>query len=196
MQHAATSHVHPTPTTPLRHDPLRRQPCRLCLGWGLKLSCHPHRHPRRPHTRQRIGMVALLHRRVTPTPQVVVSNNPTCGGCAYAAQHGIPVEVYPASTAHPDALTPAALVDALQTKHAAQFVLLAGYLKVCRIDARVWIIRHRCPQLIPPELVRAYPRRMLNIHPALLPSFGGVGMYGQRVHRAVVASGACCHKFV
>lgn len=47
-------------------------------------------------------------------------------------------------------------------------------------------------QLIPPELVHAYPRRMLNIHPALLPSFGGAGMYGQRVHRAVVGSGACC----
>jgi phosphoribosylglycinamide formyltransferase len=53
-------------------------------------------------------------------------------------------------------------------------VALAGYLK-----------------LIPPPLVRAFPRRMLNIHPALLPGpFGGKGFYGIKVHEAVLASGA------
>ena len=46
------------------------------------------------------------------------------------------------------------------------------------------------PQLIPACLVAAYPRAMLNIHPGLLPSFGGKGMYGERVHQAVIASGA------
>lgn len=53
------------------------------------------------------------------------------------------------------------------------FVLLAGYLK-----------------LIPVELVKAFPKRILNIHPALLPAFGGKGLYGMRVHKAVLASGA------
>jgi phosphoribosylglycinamide formyltransferase len=57
--------------------------------------------------------------------------------------------------------------------HKADFVLLAGYLK-----------------LIPVELCRAFPRAMLNIHPGLLPSFGGKGYYGERVHKAVIASGA------
>lgn len=38
--------------------------------------------------------------------------------------------------------------------------------------------------------MRAYKRAILNIHPALLPAFGGKGYYGQRVHRAVIASGA------
>lgn len=53
-------------------------------------------------------------------------------------------------------------------------VALAGYLK-----------------LVPGPLVRAFPRRMLNIHPALLPGpFGGKGFYGIRVHEAVLASGA------
>ena len=53
-------------------------------------------------------------------------------------------------------------------------VALAGYLK-----------------LVPAPLVRAFPRRMLNIHPALLPGpFGGKGFYGARVHEAVLASGA------
>ena len=52
------------------------------------------------------------------------------------------------------------------------YVLLAGYLR-----------------LIPPQLCRAYEDKMLNIHPALLPAFGGKGMHGHHVHEAVVASG-------
>jgi hypothetical protein len=47
-------------------------------------------------------------------------------------------------------------------------------------------------QLIPDELVRCFKRKMLNIHPGLLPSFGGKGYYGERVHQAVLASGARC----
>ena len=54
-----------------------------------------------------------------------------------------------------------------------QVILLAGYLR-----------------LIPPAVVRAFPRRILNIHPALLPAFGGKGMWGHHVHEAVLASGA------
>jgi len=57
--------------------------------------------------------------------------------------------------------------------HAIDVVLLAGYLK-----------------LVPPDVVAMYPRRILNIHPALLPAFGGKGMYGMNVHRAVIESGA------
>ena len=45
-------------------------------------------------------------------------------------------------------------------------------------------------QLIPEELVRAYKHAMLNIHPALLPNFGGKGFYGSKVHTAVIQSGA------
>ena len=54
-----------------------------------------------------------------------------------------------------------------------QVIFLAGYLR-----------------LIPSEVVSAYPRRILNIHPALLPAFGGKGMFGERVHEAVLASDA------
>lgn len=56
----------------------------------------------------------------------------------------------------------------------AEMALLAGFLR-----------------LIPAAVVRAFPRRILNVHPALLPAFGGQGMYGLRVHQAVLASGAC-----
>jgi phosphoribosylglycinamide formyltransferase 1 len=52
-------------------------------------------------------------------------------------------------------------------------VVLAGYL-----------------QLVPLEVVQAFRGRIMNVHPALLPSFGGRGMYGERVHSAVIASGA------
>jgi phosphoribosylglycinamide formyltransferase-1 len=44
-------------------------------------------------------------------------------------------------------------------------------------------------RLIPKEIVAAYPQRILNIHPALLPKYGGKGMYGMHVHRAVIAAG-------
>lgn len=61
----------------------------------------------------------------------------------------------------------------LDRKYKVDFILLAGYLK-----------------LIPSELVQAYPRSILNIHPSLLPAFGGKGYYGMKVHKAVIASGA------
>ena len=64
-------------------------------------------------------------------------------------------------------------VELLREELGVDFVVLAGYLK-----------------LIPSELCRAYPRGILNIHPALLPAFGGKGFYGKRVHQAVVESGA------
>ncbi|KAL4447446.1 hypothetical protein ABPG75_004665 [Micractinium tetrahymenae] len=105
---------------------------------------------------------------------VVVSNAPTCGGVAYAQSHGIPTLTYPAPKLDPAAgLTAEQLVQQLTQEYRADAVILAGYLK-----------------LIPSELVRAYKRAILNIHPGLLPSFGGKGYYGIKVHQAVVASGA------
>ena len=53
----------------------------------------------------------------------------------------------------------------------ADLVVLAGYL-----------------QLVPADVIAAYPERVLNIHPALLPAYGGAGMYGRHVHEAVVAA--------
>jgi phosphoribosylglycinamide formyltransferase-1 len=64
-------------------------------------------------------------------------------------------------------------IIAILNEHQIDLVVLAGYLK-----------------LIPEDVVLAYENRMLNIHPALLPSFGGPGMYGRRVHQAVLDSGA------
>src|SRR5688500_1974465 len=62
---------------------------------------------------------------------------------------------------------------ALLQKFRIDLVVLAGYLK-----------------RIPSKVIREYAGRIINIHPALLPAFGGEGMYGARVHEAVIASGA------
>jgi phosphoribosylglycinamide formyltransferase 1 len=75
--------------------------------------------------------------------------------------------------AHFDAADDGSALLALLEKFRVDLVVLAGYLK--RIPSRV---------------TRAYSGRMLNIHPALLPEFGGDGLYGARVHEAVLASGA------
>ncbi len=61
-------------------------------------------------------------------------------------------------------------LDALLTDRSIDLVLLAGYLRPFRVGR--------------------WARRVLNIHPALLPAFGGKGMYGARVHEAVIAAGA------
>jgi phosphoribosylglycinamide formyltransferase-1 len=64
-----------------------------------------------------------------------------------------------------------ALLNLLSDKQ-IDFIVLAGYLLK-----------------IPAEVVKAYPGRIVNIHPALLPSYGGKGMYGHHVHEAVLAAG-------
>lgn len=63
------------------------------------------------------------------------------------------------------------LLETLRS-HSIDLICLAGYLR-----------------LLPPAVLNAYPNRVLNIHPALLPKFGGKGMYGRRVHEAVLAAG-------
>ncbi|MED6218325.1 Phosphoribosylglycinamide formyltransferase (GART) [Stylosanthes scabra] len=103
---------------------------------------------------------------------VLVTNKPDCGGAEYARNNGIPVVVFPKVKDGSDGLSPSELVDTLRSLQ-VDFILLAGYLK-----------------LIPVELIRAYEKSILNIHPSLLPAFGGKGYYGMKVHKAVIASGA------
>ncbi len=59
-------------------------------------------------------------------------------------------------------------------------------LKKRNID---WIVLAGFLWLIPEAILKAYPQRIINIHPALLPEYGGKGMYGMKVHEAVIASG-------
>jgi len=75
--------------------------------------------------------------------------------------------------AHFDTTDDGSVLLELLRKFRIDLVVLAGYLK-----------------RIPPRVIREYGGRIINIHPALLPAFGGEGMYGTRVHEAVIASGA------
>jgi formyltetrahydrofolate-dependent phosphoribosylglycinamide formyltransferase len=100
------------------------------------------------------------------TVALVLSNNPQADALRRATRAGIPTGVLH----HPDDGT--GLLEQLRG-HRADLVVLAGYLK-----------------LVPRDVVDALAGRMINIHPALLPAFGGGGMYGINVHRAVLTSGA------
>ncbi|CAD6263673.1 unnamed protein product [Miscanthus lutarioriparius] len=102
----------------------------------------------------------------------LVTDKPGCGGAEYARSNGIPVLVFPKSKSAPEGISVAQLLDTLRG-YSVDFVLLAGYLKP-----------------IPAELIQEYPKSILNIHPSLLPAFGGKGFYGSKVHTAVIASGA------
>jgi formyltetrahydrofolate-dependent phosphoribosylglycinamide formyltransferase len=98
---------------------------------------------------------------------LVVSDRADSGALAWARDRHIDASAIDAGGPHADALL--RLLAASRT----DCVVLAGYLR-----------------LVPPDVVRSYRGRMLNVHPALLPAFGGRGMYGARVHRAVLDSGA------
>lgn len=97
---------------------------------------------------------------------LVVSNRQKAFVCQRAENHKIPLFLITRTTS---------TSELLQRLEAAgiDFIVLAGYLA-----------------LIPPELIRRYPKQIINLHPALLPQFGGKGMYGDKVHAAVLASEA------
>ncbi|BAT06117.1 Os08g0501132, partial [Oryza sativa Japonica Group] len=95
-----------------------------------------------------------------------------CGGAEHARGNGIPVVVFPNSKSTPEGISTDELLNALRELR-VDFIILAGYVK-----------------LIPVELVQEYPKSILNIHPSLLPAFGGKGYYGLKVHKAAISSGA------
>lgn len=104
--------------------------------------------------------------------RLLVAGRPGIRALERAERAGVPTAVLPAGEGRRDEEAEAdALLGPLE-EAAAELVVLAGYLR-----------------LVPSRVVRAYWGRMVNIHPALLPAFGGSGMYGQRVHRAVLERG-------
>ena len=97
---------------------------------------------------------------------LVLSDRAAAGALTLARSHGVPTQ---------DFTDPAGTDEWLAALDRAQadLVVLAGYLK-----------------LVPAGVIDRYRGRIVNVHPALLPAFGGRGMYGRRVHEAVLASGA------
>lgn len=96
---------------------------------------------------------------------LVASNRPDSPALIRAATASIDVAAFNSNDDGSELL-------ALMQKFRVDLVVLAGYLK-----------------RIPPKVISEYAGRIINIHPALLPAFGGEGMYGARVHEAVIAAG-------
>jgi phosphoribosylglycinamide formyltransferase 1 len=96
----------------------------------------------------------------------IYCNNPTAGIIQRAERLGVPCRVFDRESYKNGTVLKE--VQSLRT----DWIILAGFL---------W--------LIPADFVKAFPLRIVNIHPALLPKFGGKGMYGHFVHEAVVAAG-------
>ena len=98
---------------------------------------------------------------------LVVSNKFDAYALVRAENLGVPTAVTPkAELNNPDVMMP------LLKKYGIEFIVLAGFLP-----------------LVPSFLIDAYPHRIINIHPALLPKYGGKGMWGHHVHEAVKAAG-------
>ena len=102
--------------------------------------------------------------------ELVVGSRAGIGALGRAERAGVPALALDARSMGAESFRDA-LADALAS-HRIDLVVLAGWL-----------------QLVPAEVVARYHGRMVNVHPALLPAFGGKGMYGMRVHQAVIASG-------
>ena len=98
---------------------------------------------------------------------LVVSNKPDAFALVRAQNLGVATAVAPKAQ-----LNDADFMMPLLSEHHIDFIVLAGFLP-----------------LVPDFLIEAFPRRIINIHPALLPKYGGKGMWGHHVHEAVKAAG-------
>jgi phosphoribosylglycinamide formyltransferase-1 len=107
-----------------------------------------------------------LHRDAQVT--LLISNRPEAGAVKIAQEHGVETLIISKETFFSEQSISAELEE-----RGIELIVLAGFL---------W--------LIPPALIKAFPNQIVNIHPALLPKFGGKGMYGKKVHEAVLAAGA------
>jgi phosphoribosylglycinamide formyltransferase-1 len=108
----------------------------------------------------------INHFKTSPTVKValIVSNKPTANVLNRAEKEGIPTLLIDKK----DFFETNIVIEKLKAAN-IDFIVLAGFL---------W--------MIPKNLIAAFPNKIINIHPALLPKFGGKGMYGSNVHKAVV----------
>ncbi len=120
------------------------------------------------------NMAALISRfRKTGAAQVVLAvTDRDCPAASKASSEGVPVVKISSKDFKNEAEYSNALISAVEEK-GAEAVFLAGFLSK-----------------LPRGFVRKYEGRILNVHPSLLPAFGGKGFYGEKVHQAVIASGA------
>ena len=118
------------------------------------------------------AILNALHRGFLPaTVTLFVSNNAGAGAFEIARSHNIPALHLSRHQFSSEEAYITAMLATLRD-HRVELIALAGYMK-----------------LIPAPVIRAFRNKILNVHPALLPAFGGKGMYGRHVHQAVLDSG-------
>jgi phosphoribosylglycinamide formyltransferase 1 len=113
-----------------------------------------------------------LHNFISPSEgcvKLILTNNSKAGVLNIASTSNIPAEIV--NLREKTEMDTFIIYKEILDIHKIDFIVLAGYLKK-----------------IPAELTKIYPQKIVNIHPALLPSYGGTGMYGMKVHEAVVAA--------
>lgn len=114
-------------------------------------------------------VAAIGEGRLDAQARLVVSNNRSAPALQFAEEQGVPSLCIP-TQGDPD-VADARLAEAMAA-HDVDLIVLSGYLR-----------------RLGPQTLGRYRHRVLNIHPGPLPQFGGEGMYGRRVHEAVIASG-------
>ncbi|MBI4005609.1 MAG: phosphoribosylglycinamide formyltransferase [Gammaproteobacteria bacterium] len=109
--------------------------------------------------------------RLNAKPTVIISNNASSGALERAQSAGI-AGYHLSRKKHPDPCSLDLVILQTLQRHDVNLVILAGYM-----------------QKIGPKVLNSFKNRIINIHPSLLPKFGGRGMYGMKVHEAVLAAG-------
>jgi phosphoribosylglycinamide formyltransferase-1 len=122
-------------------------------------------------TNMRAIVAACKQGRLNAEPALLLSNNKDCGAIAWASLQDLPYQHLSATKVGSEEALDAAMTDALKAA-GVDLIVLAGYMRK-----------------LGPKILAAYPKRILNVHPALLPKFGGQGMYGKHVHEAVLKAG-------
>ena len=112
------------------------------------------------------NFINYFHQSDSADIALILSDNPRARVLERAAKYSVPTVVFSREDLHSGKV-----LDKLE-KNKIDFIVLAGFLR-----------------LVPAEITRRYEKRIVNIHPALLPAYGGKGMYGMNVHRAVIEAG-------
>jgi len=122
------------------------------------------------HNGSNVGSIVknIKEKNLEAKAKVVISNNPSAGVLKIAQNNNIPNYCIN-SRLH--VKSEEDYIIKVLSSHDVNLVILAGYMKQ-----------------VSPKIIKKYPNRILNIHPALLPKYGGKGMYGNHVHEAVIKS--------
>lgn len=109
------------------------------------------------------NIIQYFEKRASAKVVAVFTNNPNAGVIAKAKKYGIPIDIFSKSD-----LFESKVLQKIN-KYRPDWIVLAGFLLK-----------------FPQNIINAFPNKILNIHPALLPKYGGKGMYGMHIHQAII----------